>query len=230
MAKPKLLDLFCGGGGSAVGYAKAGFAVYGIDIKPQPHYPFPFLQMDALGAMARLLRGEGLTFNNGETLYLIDFSAYHASPPCQRFSACVNPLGRVDYLDLITPTRQALLSTGKLFVIENVPGSPLRNYIELDGTMVGIKTIKRRWFELYGFEILLLPSKWNARGKVKAGEFAGIMRHGKNSGELTKREHLAKAYEINWGLNRRELRQAIPPAYTEYIGKYILKALTKGEA
>jgi len=84
--KPKLLDLFCGAGGAAMGYHRAGFDPYGIDNKLQPHYPFPFLLMDALEAVDRLLRGEGLTFNNGETLYLADFLAFHASPPCQEYS------------------------------------------------------------------------------------------------------------------------------------------------
>ena len=207
MDKPRLLDLFCGAGGAAMGYHRAGFEVVGVDIKPQPHYPFEFHQADAL------------------TYPLEGYDAYHASPPCQKFSSCVNPLGRGNHVDLITPIRQRLLQTGKPFVIENVPGSPLQNYIEIDGTMVGKKTIKNRWFELHGFEILFLLAKWDARGKVKAGEFAGIMRHGKNSGELTKREHLAEAYEIDWGMNRHELREAIPPAYTEYIGKYLMEAV-----
>ena len=206
--RPKILDLFCGAGGAGMGYHLAGFEVEGVDNKPQPHYPFKFCQADAL------------------EFPLEGYDAYHASPPCQKFSYCVNPLGRSEYLDLITPIRQRLELTGKPFVIENVPGATLENYIEIDGTMVGIRTIKNRWFELHGFEILLLPAKWNARGKVKSGEFAGIMRHGKNSRELTKREHLAEAYEIDWGMNRHELREAIPPAYTKLIGKHLLEIIS----
>ena len=230
--KPRLLDLFCGAGGASMGYHRAGFAPYGIDNKPQSHYPFPFLQMDALEVMDRLLRGEGLTFSNGETLYLSDFVAYHASPPCEKYSVCVHPSKDWRKLqqrnpDLIDVTRQRLLAVGKPFVIENVPRAPLQNYIKLDGTQVGLKTIKERWFELHGFDILLLPSKWNARGKVKTGEFVGIMRHGKDTKERTKREHLATGYEIDWGVDREGLRQAIPPAYTEYIGKYLMKALNE---
>lgn len=211
--KPRLLDLFCGAGGASMGYDRAGFEVEGVDIKPQPHYPFKFYQADAL-----IFPLEG-------------YDAYHASPPCQKFSVCINPLGRSADLDLITPIRGRLLLTSKPFVIENVPGSPLVNFIEIDGTMVGVKTIKRRWFELHGFEILLLPAKWNAKGKVKTGEFVGIMRHGKDTQEKTKREHLAEGYGIDWGMNRHELREAIPPSYTEYIGKYLMEAVSilKGE-
>jgi DNA (cytosine-5)-methyltransferase 1 len=144
-ARPKLLDLFCGAGGAGMGYYRAGFAVYGIDNKPQPHYLFPFLQMDAIEAMDRLLRGEGLTFSNGETLYLADINAFHASPPCQRYSAMTK--GRWQdrlekHPDLIEPTRQKLILTSKPYVIENVAGAKdkLINPIMLCGTMFRLET------------------------------------------------------------------------------------------
>ena len=194
-----------------MGYHRAGFEVEGVDIKPQPHYPFKFYEADAL------------------EFPLEGYDAYHASPPCQKFTACVNPLGRAKHLDLITPTRERLLATSRPFIIENVPGSPLQNYIEIDGTMVGLKTIKNRWFELHGFEILLLHTKWNAKGMVKTGEFVGIMRHGKTTKERTRREHLAEGYGIDWFMNRHELREAIPPAYTKYIGKYLIEVIMAKE-
>ena len=108
--KPRLLDLFCGGGGAAMGYHRAGFSVYGIDNKFQKHYPFPFLLMDALEAMDRLLRGDGLTFNNGKTLYLKGFDAYHASPPCKADNQAVlcrpkHENARAKYERYIAPTR-----------------------------------------------------------------------------------------------------------------------------
>ena len=195
-----------------MGYYRAGFEVEGVDIKPQPNYPFKFYHADAL------------------EFPLEGYDVYHASPPCERYSVCVHPSGKWRELqernpDLIDAIRQRLLETAKPFVIENVPRAPLSNYIRLDGTQVGLKTIKERWFELQGFDILLLPSKWNARGKVKTGEFVGIMRHGKDTQERTKREDLAKGYCIDWGMNRQELRESIPPAYTEYIGKYLLKSV-----
>ncbi len=213
--KPRLLDFHCKAGGATKGYQEAGFYVVGVDIEPQPHYcGDEFYQSDAL------------------TYPLDGFDAYHTSPKCERFSQCVHPGKSAKILralnpDQITPMRERLISTGKPFVIENVPGAPLQNYIKLDGTMFGLTTIKERWFECHGFEIPILRTPpFNADGLVKAGKFAGIMRHGKNSGELTRREHLAVAYKIDWVMNREELREAIPPAYTEYIGKYLMKKVT----
>ena len=203
MNKPKVLDLGCKAGGASKGLEQAGFDVTGLDIEPQPHYPFPFILADM---MTHPLEG---------------YDCYWASPPCERWSSCVNPTGgkewRLKHPDLITPMRQRLLEMGKPFVLENVPGSPLQNYIKVDGTMVGIRTIKERWFECHGFEITFLPTPFNANGLVKKGIFAGIMRHGKDSRELTKREHLAAAYEIDWFMTRDELRKAIPPAMVKLI-------------
>ncbi len=212
--KPKLLDLFCGAGGVAMGYHRAGFEVVGVDNKPQPHYPFEFHQADAL------------------TFPLEGYDAYHASPPCQKFSKAVNvrvnhKTRRENHLDLVGDTRDYLLVTTKPFIIENVPGSPLRDYIKLHGTMFGLKTNKERWFELHGFEILLLPAKYSStKGKVKSGEFVGIMQHSKYPNERYRKEDLAEGYAIDWGLTRYELRQAIPPIYTEYIGKKLMEYLT----
>jgi DNA (cytosine-5)-methyltransferase 1 len=214
MNKPRLLDLFCGAGGAAMGYSRAGFEVVGVDNKPQPHYPFEFHQADAL------------------TYPLEGFDAYHASPKCELFSGCVHPAQNSKTLreknpDQITPMRVRLLGVNQPFVIENVPGSPLVNYHRLDGTMFGLNTIKERWFECHGFEppLFSVAAPFNADGLVAKGLFAGIMRHGKNSKELTKREHLAAAYKIDWHMTREELREAIPPAYTEYIGKYLMQAV-----
>jgi DNA (cytosine-5)-methyltransferase 1 len=205
--KPRLLDLFCCAGGAAMGYSRAGFEVVGIDLEPQPHYPFEFHQADAL------------------TYPLEGFDAYHASPPCQAYSQALNygNKDRTRHPDLVAAIRELLVNTGKPFVIENVPNSPLENYIILDGTMFGLKTIKRRWFELHGFDITLLPMSCVKTGAVKSGEYVGIMGHSKYPNERCKREDLEKGYQIDWGMNRHELRQAIPPAYTEFIGKYLIK-------
>jgi site-specific DNA-cytosine methylase len=200
--KPKVLDLGCKAGGASKGLEQAGFDVTGLDIEQQPHYPFPFILADM---MTHPLEG---------------FDCYWASPPCERWSACVNPAGgkewRLKHPDLITPMRERLIASGKPFVLENVPGSPLQN------------SIKERWFECHGFEINFLPTPFNARGLVKKGVFAGIMRHGKNSGELTRREHLASAYEIDWFMTRDELRKAIPPAMARLIATAMFKEVNHG--
>ena len=199
-----------------MGYYRAGFEVEGVDNKPQPHYPFKFHLADAL------------------EFPLEGYDAYHASPPCQKFSKAVNvrvdhKTRRDNHLDLVGDTRDYLLVAAKPFVIENVPGSPLRDYIKLHGTMFGLKTNKERWFELHGFEILLLPARYSStKGKVKSGEFVGIMQHSKYPNERYRKDELANGYEIDWGLTRHELRQAIPPAYTEYIGKYLIQHIEKG--
>lgn len=141
MKKPKLLDFYCGAGGTAMGYSKAGFSVYGIDNKPQPNYPFPFLQMDALEALDTLLSGEGLTFSNGETLYLADFDALHASPPCQHATFIANQWRKAGYKypELIEPTRKRLKDTGNIHYRKccrgrfNKPDTPFRSYVWVEG-------------------------------------------------------------------------------------------------
>ena len=249
MSKPKLLDLFCCAGGASVGYSRAGFDAYGIDNRLQKHYPFPFLLMDALEAMNRLLRGEGLTFSNGETLYLADFDAYHASPPCQRFSVMTN--GRwqdrvPNHPDLIKPIREQLKLTGKPYVIENVPGAKgeLINPIMLCGTAFQLGTRdgnqlrRHRYFEL-SFELnVFLPqcqhNKASAIGVYGGGQHPlrrkpvtiGVWGH---AGGSSNRDGLVQfgtdarreAMGIDWMVGG-ELSEAIPPAYTEYIGKYLL--------
>ena len=129
--KPRLLDLFCGAGGAAMGYHRAGFEVVGVDIKPQPHFPFEFHQVDAL------------------TYTLDGFDAYHASPPCQRYSCAVNLHNNRDsHPDLIDIVRNILLKTGKHYVIENVPGSPLINPTQLCGSAFGLRVRRHRLFEI----------------------------------------------------------------------------------
>lgn len=193
-----------------MGYYRAGFEVVGVDIKPQRHYPFEFHQADAME-------------------YPLDgYDCYHASPPCQGYSRAFSMLigHRKEHPLLIEDTRDMLLQTGKPFVIENVVGAPLKNYIQLDGTMFGREYKKTRNFELHGFEILLLPMKAeNTRGWIKSGRLVGMMQHTAYPKERVKKEHLVAAYGIDWMPNRQLLRDAIPPAYTEYIGRYLIQTL-----
>jgi DNA (cytosine-5)-methyltransferase 1 len=213
MTKPKLLDLFCGAGGCSMGYSRAGFDVTGVDIKPQPHYPFRFIQADAL------------------TFPLEGYDCYHASPPCQAYTRAFSPIigHRKEHPDLVSKMRELLIKTKLPFVIENVVGAPLENYIVLDGTMFGLETKKERWFELHGVDILLLPQKYeNTLGMVKSGKLVGSMQHTCYPKEIRQnRENLSTAYGIDWFMTRHELRQAIPPAYTEFIGKYLMKEVLR---
>jgi len=212
-----------------MGYYRAGFAVYGIDNKPQPHYPFPFLQMDALEAMDRLLRGEELTFSNGETLYLADFDAYHASPPCQAYSTTTNrqPLrktedARTNHPDLVGVTRDLLAEIGKPFIIENVIGArgKLHEPFMLCGAMFGLRFFKHRLFESNLF--MLAPKHQKHTGKVGDGYYVSPI--GNTYKKIGLVEDWRDAMQIDW-MTVKELSQAIPPAYTEYIGKYLMQHL-----
>ncbi len=209
-----------------MGYQRAGFEVYGIDDKPQPHYPFPFLQMDALQAMARLLKGGGLTFSNGETLYLDDFTVFHASPPCQKYTRKQTNWGRKrthwqEHADLLGLTRQILQNIGRPFVIENVSGSPIEGTLMLCGTMFGLKIIKHRYFEFSWPLPIMAPYSCNHTDVYNPWQ-------GKGRSAVKMREAMGIAWmPISGGASRKagytgDLFNAIPPAYTEYIGKYLI--------
>lgn len=132
--KPRLLDLFCGAGGCAKGYQRAGFHVTGVDIKPQPRYcGDEFHQADALEYLAAHGR---------------EFDAIHASPPCQRYTMAQNAAKNADaHPDLVDPVRDLLLSTRKPWIIENVVGAPLKNPAVLCGLSFGLKVRRHRLFE-----------------------------------------------------------------------------------
>jgi DNA (cytosine-5)-methyltransferase 1 len=135
--RPRILDLFCGAGGAGMGYHRAGFDVVGVDLAPQPHYPFEFSQSDALAWLDYPL-----------TLGL-RFDAIHASPPCQAYSAmsACRPGLADQYPDLVAPTRELLEATGLPYVIENVPRAPLRDPVTLCGHMFGLPLYRHRLFE-----------------------------------------------------------------------------------
>lgn len=214
MSRPPLLDLFCGAGGAAKGYHDAGFDVVGIDINPQPNYPFEFIQADALNP----------------PVDLSDFDVIHASPPCQGYSR-MNHVHKRDYPMLIEPVRDLLRRAGVVYVIENVEGAPLDKPVTLCGSSFGLKVIRHRLFESnVGLSAPLCGSH--------EGEFYGPAGHGDpNRRKREANPHLGgKGYTdrcraamgIDW-TNRDELAEAIPPAYTEYIGRQLLEALG-GEA
>jgi DNA (cytosine-5)-methyltransferase 1 len=216
MGRPLLLDLFCGAGGAALGYHRAGFDVIGVDIEPQPHYPFEFHRADAM--LLPLLREPWTRF-----------SAIHASPVCYRWSKMrdCRPGMKDDQPNLITPLIGALKLTGVPWVVENVPGAPL-DYAQICGTGLGLKVQRHRWFEA-SFPIWGVPcahgvNPWNPAYKHATGR---TRRRVPVIGEWRIPKHLQdEAMGIDW-MTLTELQEAIPPAYTEYIGRQLLDHLAE---
>ncbi len=209
MSRPLLLDLFCGAGGAAMGYYRAGFDVIGVDINPQPHYPFEFRQEDALDVHPEILQ---------------QFDVIHASPPCQAYSASTR--NDIEYPDLVGPTRDLLLSSGIPYVIENVRGAPLIDPIELCGSMFDelLPRLQRhRLFESYVAITAPGPCRHHLTYDVMTvhghGERGDTGRVGPYWGAAARKE----AMGIDWNANRDEVAQAIPPAYTEHIGRQLLE-------
>jgi DNA (cytosine-5)-methyltransferase 1 len=218
---PRLLDLFCGAGGCSVGYARAGFEVVGVDIAPQPNYPFSFVQADALEFLRDALAEGGFA---GEE----PFAAIHASPPCQRYMRSGN-VDRDKHPDLLSAARELLQATGLPWVIENVPGAPMRPDVVLCGSHFGLPVRRHRWFELsWGEPVLTLACDHTQ-------PITGVYGHphGKNgaaAGMLpSDRETWSRGLGIDW-MESHELALAIPPAYCEMIGEYLLKHLQERQA
>jgi DNA (cytosine-5)-methyltransferase 1 len=207
MARPKLLDTFCGGGGCSMGYHRAGFDVVGVDINPQPHYPFEFHQADALEFIAE----------HGH-----EYDVIHASPPCQAYSLGAVWRGTAqDHADLVGETRQALCTTGRPYVIENVCQAPLMNAVLLCGTMFGLRVIRHRLFECKPLlSVLTPPCQHN--GTVKGGQYVTVAGHGRDGSNAY--SVWCDAMGIDW-MSKDELSQAIPPAYTEWIGRQLLEVM-----
>lgn len=216
--KPRLLDLFCGAGGAAVGYARAGFDVVGVDIAPMPRYPFEFHQGDALDYLAE----------HGH-----EFDAVHASPPCQRYSTATADPSR--HPDLIAPVRSALLRLGVPYVIENVPQAPLFQPVTLCGSSFALGVRRHRAFEA-NFDIPERPHRHGEQGAP-----VGVYGQHPDSREFlrpngTRRGAKARdlyagqwAMGIDW-MTWPELAESIPPAYTEYIGAALMAHLTGAAA
>ena len=207
----RLLDLFCGAGGAAMGYHRAGFEVVGVDIKSQKHYPFEFHQADALEYCAEYGR---------------EFDAIHASPPCQDYTRSYTPIDHGTAW-LLPATRDYLSKMNIPWIIENVPGAIMRIDYKLCGCMFGLPRLRReRWFETSwrGF-CLLSPCHHPDHVITVAGH--GIPSRSWYLGKVGGREYgrLARlAMGIDW-MTRDELAQAIPPAYTEFIGRQLMEVL-----
>lgn len=173
--QPVIVDLYCCAGGASMGYYRAGFKVYGVDITVQRHYPFSFFNSDVIQFLGGLLSGKVFTFDDGDSLSLKNISAFHASPPCQKHSVMTK--GRWqdrDHPELIEPTRELLIATGLPYVIENVPGAKeyLRDPITLCGTMFGLGTkagnqlLRHRLFEVPGMMIITPSCQHNKASAI----------------------------------------------------------------
>jgi DNA (cytosine-5)-methyltransferase 1 len=216
--KPALLDLFCGAGGAARGYQKAGFCVLGVDIKPQPHY-----------AGCRFVQADALTYP------LEGFDAYHASPPCQGYSTtknCSEIFGFQEHPLYIGDVRQILESTGKPFVIENVMNAKYNKHRQEDGLQAGFLCGLMFGKPFYRHRLFETNFAWFQPGHPKHRlKDAGSYGAGVKSCCMTLmhnlkviRDSAAKHFETEW-MNGDELSEAIPVCYTEYIGKYLIQHL-----
>jgi DNA (cytosine-5)-methyltransferase 1 len=231
---PWLLDLFCGAGGSAVGYWRAGFNVVGVDIEPQPRYPFTFCQADALDVLAGQVH-----------LGIERFAVVHASPPCQAWSD-LQKQSKIDYEDFIGRTRDLLIPTGLPYVIENVEGAPLRDPIKLCGAgyraddlayvtelaFPELRVIRHRLFEsniqLFGtycprkHPLVFTFDKRKPHHATLDQDVAYVqVTGGGNCRVANKRDAMGTPW-----MTGKECNEAIPPAYTEYLGRQLIERST----
>lgn len=243
--RPLLLDLFCGAGGVAEGYDQAGFRVVGVDIKPQPRYPFRrwFWQGDALRVLDDLLYGGRISFGHDGTLGLGDFDGIHASPPCQRYSDLAWRNGNADeHPDLIGPVRELLQQTGLPYVIENVEGAPLLDPELICGTERGLRVDGYRLRRHRLFE-----TNWPLRTPgcgctpaaalgvpvidVSGGGPSHAPRLDGKGGRTFKgtADQVRRVMGMPWA-TKAECNEAVPPAYTRLIGEQLLAYIDREAA
>jgi DNA (cytosine-5)-methyltransferase 1 len=237
-----LLDLFCCAGGAGTGYYRAGFEVFGVDIDAQPRYPFWFHRGDALDVLRRLARGNGVTFTrkrNGvietQVMYLLDFDAIHASPPCQGYTRG-NAGKETKWPKLIAPVRELLIAAGLPYVIENVAGAreELVGPVGLCGCMFGLSARDTDGLKLHLQRLRLFEASFplvapracdHSSHEWVAGAYGGARRDKYEAKFIRKggyvprekrvvQELLGIEYEMTWS----NLFESIPPAYTEWVG------------
>lgn len=224
--KPRLLDLFCCDGGASVGYARAGFEVVGVDIRKRKHYPFQFIHADALDILA-------------DVDFLRSFDAIVGSPPCQDNSrtkhlrnAQGKSVGKLG-INLIPETREGMVASGKPWIIENVEGADLRSPVTLCGSMfpelrvedeTGVRWLKRHRIFESNVE-LTAPECDHQNAGVRPLGVYGSMRDNIPSGGQTVRsvDEAQRLMGIDWIPTWSGIKESIPPAYTEYLGRQLIE-------
>jgi DNA (cytosine-5)-methyltransferase 1 len=208
--RPFLVDLYCCGGGAGMGLHRAGFNVVGVDKEKQPHYPFPFLQADVLEL---------------DVEWLASFDAIWASPPCQAHTRNARQKGTAHlHPDLIAGTRELLEQTGRPWCMENVADAPLRADLMLCGSMFGLRIVRHRIFEVSGFEV-----EQPEHGQHHP-DYITVTGHPGGSSKRDGGRHFGGADEwrevmgIDW-LPASKVKEAVPPAYSEFIGRAMGAAL-----
>lgn len=226
----RILDLFSCAGGAAMGYHRAGFEVVGVDVVAQKHYPFEFHQADAIEYL---------------NAHAHEFDAVHASPPCQAHSKTKHAHS-VQHADLLEPTRAALITTGLPYVIENVEGAPLINPLRLCGTEFGLRAadvdgvpLAMQRHRLFESNLWLVGAGGcNHDDTQVAGSYEGSYhRKPEHRDDPTRRGGYTPALAvradllgIDWPMTGHELAQAIPPAYTAFIGSQLMAHLMEKAA
>jgi DNA (cytosine-5)-methyltransferase 1 len=211
--KPRLLDLFSGAGGAAMGYSRAGFDVVGVDIQRQPRYcGIEFVCADALDVLG--------------TSFMDSFDAIHASPPCQAYSTATRDHSK--HPDLYEPVRDLLEASGLPWVIENVPQAPYRTAVTLCGSMFGLKVRRHRIFESsFPIEVPACDHQGQGQpwGVYGDGGGTSVARVGGGSrGRKAKQSDWAELMEMPWA-TPQEIKEAIPPRYTQYVGTQLMAHL-----
>lgn len=235
--RPRLLDLCCGAGGAGKGYHQAGFDVIGVDVRPQPNYPFEFHQLDATALVRDAVRGcwhenaKASSLPGMSPACLGRFDAVHASPPCKASTSLRHLWPDRQHADLIDRVRELLVAWGIPYVIENVPGAALRDPLVLCGSMFGLGAAGRqlrrhRLFEC-SFPVADPPACRHEGSPI------GV--YGTGSGGQHRRGFRANADESREALDtpwmtKAECSQAIPPAYTEFVGAQLMAVVQSTEA
>jgi DNA (cytosine-5)-methyltransferase 1 len=223
-SRPRLLDLFCGAGGASVGYHRAGFDVTGVDNKPHPDYPFEILIDDAMTVVR-------------DRDYLDTFDVVAGSPPCPRYSRITPEHTRHQHPDYLPPFRDAMKTWGGIYVIENVVGAPMDHPLMLCGSAFGLRVRRHRLFESNAFlmasgcfhdpttpPVGVYGDHGDARVYVRpeTGTRRGIKAQG-----VAEAQH---ALGIDWMTTWDDLTDAIPPAYTHYLGDQLMDHLARERA